>query len=276
MSKRIREHLRSNVVGYVAIFLFAIGGTAYATHPGGANTISSGDIINGEVQTLDIATSAVTAGRLASNSVNGAKVTPDSLSGADVANNDSLGSAEVGGLTGGDITDGSLTGDDVADTDSLGPAEVGELGDAELGPNSVSFDEIAPGTFFSGDIANQGFGDYEIANNAVQTNEISDGAVGAPDLAPIVTRTSSVTVPNAGSAFVTASCEADELLISGGSDWVHSGPDIYTAKSRVQFPGLGGSWGVRGGQFTGSDQTLSAEAYCLDTGIGGFGPKKQR
>jgi hypothetical protein len=54
MSKRIREHLRSNVVGYVAIFLFAIAGTAYA-----ANTIGSEDIINGEVKSVDIGNNQV-------------------------------------------------------------------------------------------------------------------------------------------------------------------------------------------------------------------------
>ncbi len=53
MSRRIGEHFRSNVVGYIAIFMFALGGTAYATH-GAPNTISSVDIINGEVRTADI------------------------------------------------------------------------------------------------------------------------------------------------------------------------------------------------------------------------------
>jgi hypothetical protein len=54
MSQRIREHLRSNVVGYVAIFLFAIAGTAYA-----ANTIGSADIINGQVKSADIGNNQV-------------------------------------------------------------------------------------------------------------------------------------------------------------------------------------------------------------------------
>ena len=30
MSGRIAEHVRQNVVGYLAIFLFVVGGTAYA------------------------------------------------------------------------------------------------------------------------------------------------------------------------------------------------------------------------------------------------------
>ena len=51
--RRASGFIRSNVLGLVAIFI-ALGGTAYATHSGGANTISSADIINGQVMTADI------------------------------------------------------------------------------------------------------------------------------------------------------------------------------------------------------------------------------
>jgi hypothetical protein len=53
-SSRVRAHLRNNVVGYVALFFALSGGAAWATHPGGANTISTGDIIDGEVRQPDI------------------------------------------------------------------------------------------------------------------------------------------------------------------------------------------------------------------------------
>jgi len=69
MSSRVREHLRSNVVGYVAIFLFAVGGTAIA-----ANTVRSEDIVNGEVRGLDVA----------NNNLQGVDVRNDSLTGSDV------------------------------------------------------------------------------------------------------------------------------------------------------------------------------------------------
>ena len=80
MSKRIREHLRSNVVGYVAIFLFAIAGTAYA-----ANTIGSADIINGQVKSADIG----------NNQVQSADVRDDTL--------------PNGGLTGADVRENTLS-----------------------------------------------------------------------------------------------------------------------------------------------------------------------
>ncbi len=55
MSRAIRQHLRSNVVGYIALFCFAMGGTAYATHPGGANTAASAPATSrtGQVQNAD-------------------------------------------------------------------------------------------------------------------------------------------------------------------------------------------------------------------------------
>jgi hypothetical protein len=52
----IPDHLRSNVIGYVALFV-ALSGTAMATQSGRADTISSEDIINGQVKTNDISNS---------------------------------------------------------------------------------------------------------------------------------------------------------------------------------------------------------------------------
>jgi hypothetical protein len=54
MGEKIRQHIGSNVVGYVALFFALSGGAAWATHPGGANTISSTDIIDNEVKTQDV------------------------------------------------------------------------------------------------------------------------------------------------------------------------------------------------------------------------------
>lgn len=97
VSNRIRSYMRQNVLGLVAIFI-ALSGTAYATHPGGENTISSGDIINGQVRTLDLRDEEVTASKLAPSSVGGAKVADGSLTGADVAT-DSLTGADIGETT---------------------------------------------------------------------------------------------------------------------------------------------------------------------------------
>jgi hypothetical protein len=42
------------VIAFVALFLALTGGVAWANHPGGADTISSADIINEEIQSQDI------------------------------------------------------------------------------------------------------------------------------------------------------------------------------------------------------------------------------
>ena len=84
IARRAWRHLRGNVVGYLTIFLALAGGTAYATHPGGLNTISSTDIINAEVKAPDVAATAATAEKIAPDAVNGTKIVNDSLGAADV------------------------------------------------------------------------------------------------------------------------------------------------------------------------------------------------
>ena len=80
MSTRISAHVRSNVVGYIAIFLFALGGSAYATHPGGKKTIDSVDIIDDEVFSADVANDTLAGGGLAA-----ADLRPDSVGTSEVA-----------------------------------------------------------------------------------------------------------------------------------------------------------------------------------------------
>ena len=105
---RAREHLRSNIVGYVALFL-ALAGGAYALP--GRNTVDSGDIRNGQVKTADIRNSnvrgadigvgAVGSSDVADNALTGTDIAPDALTGADVA---------ADALTGGDIDESTLLG----------------------------------------------------------------------------------------------------------------------------------------------------------------------
>jgi hypothetical protein len=97
MQKRVSNHIRHNVYGLVAIVIALTMGTAYATHPGGANTISTEDIQNQAVtnpkiasQTIEaitnnrIAPGAVNTGRLANGAVNSAKVQDGSLTADDL------------------------------------------------------------------------------------------------------------------------------------------------------------------------------------------------
>ena len=114
MATRIGDHIHSNVVGYIALFCFAMGGTAWATHPGGANTISSGDIINGEVRTGDIGDAEVKAADVAADSLGGAKIANGSVKNADLgAGASSSNTIADNGILGVDIQNNTLTGADM-------------------------------------------------------------------------------------------------------------------------------------------------------------------
>jgi hypothetical protein len=119
-SRKIVEHVKSSIVGYIALFI-VLSGTAYA-----ANTVFSTDIVDGEVKSVDVANNGLTGVDIANNSLAGVDVTDSSLAGADVANSsltgvdladNSVAGADVANssLTGADIADNSLTGADIAE-----------------------------------------------------------------------------------------------------------------------------------------------------------------
>lgn len=76
LSARVREHLRTNIVGYIALFSFGMGGTAFAVE---ANSVTSKHIKNGQVKTADLAGGAVTAARIGANQVTGAQIDESTL-----------------------------------------------------------------------------------------------------------------------------------------------------------------------------------------------------
>ncbi len=87
MLRSMVGYFRRNVVGFLALFV-ALGGTAYAV-----NTVSSTDIVDGQVKSVDIG----------NGEVNSADVKDQSLTTFDVST-----------FLGADIVDGSLTSADVA------------------------------------------------------------------------------------------------------------------------------------------------------------------
>ena len=119
-----RKHLSpANVISTLALFLALGLGTAYATHPGGANTITTGDIVDGEVrspdlansgiQPVDIAPNSIPSTRLADGGVQGIDIADDTVRAADIAPN-AIGSGRVANdsLNGSDIQEATLGGVD--------------------------------------------------------------------------------------------------------------------------------------------------------------------
>jgi hypothetical protein len=114
MQKRVSNHIRHNVYGLVAIVIALTMGTAYATHPGGANTISTEDIQNQAVTNPKIASQTVQTGRLADGAVTNAKIALESITNNRIA----PGAVNTGRLANGAVNsakvqDGSLTADDL-------------------------------------------------------------------------------------------------------------------------------------------------------------------
>ncbi|MEK6271484.1 MAG: hypothetical protein AABM42_02400 [Actinomycetota bacterium] len=180
MSNPIRAHIRSNVIGYVALF-FAISGTAMALP--GTNTVNSGDIINGEVRNPDIHTDAVASGKIENGQVRQVDLRDTAVDSAKVE-------------------DQSLTGID------LGANSVGL---SEINQNAFFAGDISN----DGSPA----GPLQITTGGVDSGDIGNSAVHADELGSITTRsTVSATIPAGGNGSAIASCLAGEQILSGGND----------------------------------------------------------
>jgi hypothetical protein len=128
MQNRISTHIRSNIVGYIALFLFAMGGSAYALDGPlpGQNQVGSDDIINGEVKTADIGTGEVKNGDIGAFEINANNIAPDSLGGTKIADR-SVKNADLGlgASSSNTIADRGIQGIDVK-LNTLSGAEIAE------------------------------------------------------------------------------------------------------------------------------------------------------
>ena len=151
--KPIRTHLRSNVVGYVALFV-ALSGTAVALPV--TNTVFSDDIVNGQVTTQDISDS---------NGVRSADVRDDDKNG--------------GGLAAIDLARGSVGSSEIA-TDGVASPEIkaDAVRGSEIATDGVGSPEIELKSLRGPKIATDAIGRIEIAANAVGASEIGTDSVG--------------------------------------------------------------------------------------------------
>lgn len=134
---RIRAHLRSNIVGYLAL-LVVMSGSASALQ--GHNTVFSDDIVDGQVKAADIKTGAVTSDKIrtghvrnddiADDAVTETNVAANSIGGENFANN-SITGADISGLTGADVNEASLDAVPVATVAGTGRSAQGTSCDPE-------------------------------------------------------------------------------------------------------------------------------------------------
>ena len=225
-SSRIRDHIRSNVVGYIAIFMFAMGGTAYATHPGGANTISSGDIQDNQVFSADVRNDTLAGGGLVSADVrNDTQTSPAGGLGAVDLKPSSVGTSEVAldSLGAGDLAPSSVGTSEVA---------INSLGAGDLASSSVGTDEVAADSLEAGDLASSSVGDSEVLNGSLGTAEFSSSIPAA-----YVGQTTGQSIPD-GIATTLAFNTESSGSAAGGYDTA-SMHDNVTDNSRLTAPVTG-------------------------------------
>jgi hypothetical protein len=109
MSRRIRRHIRSNVVGYIALFFALSTGSAFALS--GSNTVQSDDLGPGaQVKAPDIANNAVNGAKVVNNSIAGTDLAPNSVTSGKVVNG-SIGTADLAPAAVGARAYGSVAND---------------------------------------------------------------------------------------------------------------------------------------------------------------------
>jgi hypothetical protein len=250
ISARIRHHIRSNAIGYLALFV-ALSGTAYATHPGGANTISTVDIQNGEVKKEDIGAGEVTAGDIGVGAVNRQKLGRNAVTSEKVLDE---------ALTADDIAFNTLRGDEILEE---------SLGGNDIAGDSLSGEDVNESTLFN----DNSLTTADLANDSVGKGELGPNAVGASELYLLVDRPDPTPTLIGGgaehngaynTAQSTASCNADEQLIGGYGKWANV-PNLNAELfiSGMSLDHTAGSVTVTGGNDSGDDSSLVAVATCL-------------
>ena len=181
MSGKIRLHLRTNIVGYVALFI-ALSGSAYAIDGGlpGQDQVGSADIIDGEVFSADVRNNQIFSGDVRDDTfpnggLVGADIADESLTGSDIGFG-AVESADVadGSLDSADIADASLSGVDIAD---------GGVDNAELAPNSVTGAEVFPSSLTGADVLSNSLTGADIGSETIGDDELEPSAVGASEVA---------------------------------------------------------------------------------------------
>jgi hypothetical protein len=133
------QHLRGNLVAYLALFI-SLGGTTYAATSLPANSVGAKQLRKNAVLTSKIKDGAVTEAKIADNAVTGANVTDDSLTGADILEA-SLG--KVPSATAADTAASAARATDAQDA-VVAQLAVNALTLGDLGPDA--FEKVPTGT----------------------------------------------------------------------------------------------------------------------------------
>lgn len=236
MGNRASEHIRSNVVGYLALVCFAMSGVAQALP--GANTVDSGDIKNNQVRSVDIMNGQVKGHDIANGAVSEKKlkVKPGSVTSVDSGT----------GLTGGPIT--------------------------SSGTLSLLESYRLPQLCGSGQVAkSNGSGLWTCANDIdTDTDTNSGGTVTSVDSGTGLTGgpfTSTGTLSLLQSFQLPQGCGSGQVAKSNGSTQWSCADDIDTdTNSGGTVTSVGSGTGLTGGPVTGTGSLALLQGFQLPQG----------
>ena len=256
--------MRSNIVGYVALFV-ALSGTAVALPA--TNTVFSDDIVDGQVKSEDISDS---------NGVRSADVRDDDRSGGGLAavdlDRNSVGASEIAddGVASPEIASDAVRGREIA-ADGVGSPEIetDAVGGPEIAADAVRRPEILENAVGASEIGTDSVGKDAIVNDGVGANELDqvhEHFGGTTLIEDVTAHDGSYGIENA-----EASCGNDkEDLLSVSIDWLDTNGHSERFLADVSIGRLGtdsaiveAAYDGGGGDF--SPATFRTVATCLSS-----------
>jgi hypothetical protein len=149
MSSRVREHIRNNLWGIVAVYI-ALGGVAWAVQVAPKNSVVSKSIKNGQVKKADVGAGAVNASKVAADALTGAQIDESTL--GQVPNAAQLGGSPASAyLKGSDTVGGTaLTGTYASPAIANGSISTAKFDPDSHAPDSDRLGGLNPAAYGAG------------------------------------------------------------------------------------------------------------------------------
>jgi hypothetical protein len=175
------------VISCVALFL-ALAGSALAAKTA---TVSSRQIVDGTVRTVDLRDNAVTSPKIAN---------------------------------------ATITADDLG-TNSVGSDEIAEnaVTSPKVAPDSLTAGDLAPASVGSSEVADQSLTQDDLGPDSVGSSELQAGAVRSSELGPIVQVSNSNPIAANSVGSVSVNCPAGTTVISGGAQPANFGVEMTSS-----------------------------------------------